>query len=343
MRKWRIRAQATLLVWLLASCASPSIQDEANRMISAGRFDEGLARLRLASERSPGDVALRHAYLRQRELWVNQLLAQADGARGTANLDESEKLYQRVLSVDTANARASAALAALEAERRHGAILANAEILLARKDLSGAEPLVRGVLAEDGGNRAARNLLRRIAEAGPRPDSNAPRLKVSLDRPITLEFRDAPLRTVFDLIARTAAVNFVFDRDVRPDLRTSIGRNRREPFVRLTLEISSADILLSDYDDWHFVLWNAFLACTEAECLEFERREKELGKRTLRAEREASWERIFDLDTVRDAWRGGGGRDSLRVQATFWELRREQVRRVERFRAKRDGGACDAP
>lgn len=127
----------------------------------------------------------------------------------------------------------------------------------------------------------------------------------------------------------------------KPDLRTWIGRNRREPFVRLTLEIPDIDVLLFDYDDWHVVLWHACLSRTEAECREFERREKELGEEGVRAEREASWERIFDLDSVRDAWQGGGGRDTLRVQATFWELRREQVRRVERFAGQRASGTVN--
>jgi general secretion pathway protein D len=39
---------------------------------------------------------------------------------------------------------------------------------------------------------------------------------------VTLEFRDAPLRSVFEVISRTSGINFVFDRDVRADLRTTI-------------------------------------------------------------------------------------------------------------------------
>ena len=38
---------------------------------------------------------------------------------------------------------------------------------------------------------------------------------------MSLDLRDVPVRSVFDVIARTAGINFVFDRDVRPDLRTT--------------------------------------------------------------------------------------------------------------------------
>jgi general secretion pathway protein D len=37
-----------------------------------------------------------------------------------------------------------------------------------------------------------------------------------------LEFRDAPLRQVFEALARTSAINFVFDKDVRGDARITV-------------------------------------------------------------------------------------------------------------------------
>src|SRR6185503_18968799 len=47
-----------------------------------------------------------------------------------------------------------------------------------------------------------------------------PRLRAA--KPMSLDLRDVPVRSVFDVIGRTANYNFVFDRDVRPDLRTSV-------------------------------------------------------------------------------------------------------------------------
>jgi general secretion pathway protein D len=39
---------------------------------------------------------------------------------------------------------------------------------------------------------------------------------------VTLEFRDASLRSVLEIISHQSGLNFVFDRDVRPDLRTTV-------------------------------------------------------------------------------------------------------------------------
>ena len=70
-----------------------------------------------------------------------------------------------------------------------------------------------------------------------RPSSAEPKISLALAKPITLEFRDAPIRSVFEVIARSAGVNFVFDRDVRPDIRVTIFvRNTRlEDVIKLML------------------------------------------------------------------------------------------------------------
>ena len=47
-------------------------------------------------------------------------------------------------------------------------------------------------------------------------------LAKSYKQPITIEFRDAPLKQVFELIARRSGLNFVFDKDVKADAKTSI-------------------------------------------------------------------------------------------------------------------------
>ena len=39
---------------------------------------------------------------------------------------------------------------------------------------------------------------------------------------MTLELRDVALRAAFEALTRSAGINFVLDRDVRPDLRTTI-------------------------------------------------------------------------------------------------------------------------
>jgi general secretion pathway protein D len=47
-------------------------------------------------------------------------------------------------------------------------------------------------------------------------------LKTGLKTLLSLEFRDASLKAVFEVISRTANINFILDKDVRPDLKITI-------------------------------------------------------------------------------------------------------------------------
>ena len=50
----------------------------------------------------------------------------------------------------------------------------------------------------------------------------APELRAQLARPITIELRDAPVRSVLELIAKRSGLNFVYDAGVAPELRTTV-------------------------------------------------------------------------------------------------------------------------
>ncbi|WP_457338002.1 secretin N-terminal domain-containing protein, partial [Rhizobacter sp. P5_C2] len=88
--------------------------------------------------------------------------------------------------------------------------------------LADAEAVLRRVLAQDPGHAAARKALARLRERQMNAEIASPTLKAALNSNITLELRDTPLRNAFDVISRSAQLNFVFDRDVRPDARVTL-------------------------------------------------------------------------------------------------------------------------
>ncbi|MEO8163813.1 MAG: secretin N-terminal domain-containing protein, partial [Betaproteobacteria bacterium] len=65
-------------------------------------------------------------------------------------------------------------------------------------------------------------LQRRIEEMRVSRKGAQPQLGPEFKKPVTLEFRDAQLKNVFEVLSRTSGINFVFDRDVRADLQTTI-------------------------------------------------------------------------------------------------------------------------
>jgi len=188
----RLASVVGLVALLLAGCASLPV-DEAERLSREGRYEDALATLDAALQRDPGAPALRTAHSRQRERVVVQLLARADVALSAGRLDEADRLAERARSLAPGHSR----LAALDSQRA-----------------------------------AARATAQRQAEARAQAAASASRpapppplpaaLSAAFQKPVALEFREATLRQVFEALARSTGVNFVFDKDVRGDAKVTV-------------------------------------------------------------------------------------------------------------------------
>lgn len=215
--------------WLLlagiavAGCATtnPAFM-EGRALIESGNVEQGLARVEEASRAEPTNQEYRTYYYRQRDVAVQRYLSLAESARGANSLDTAEQAYRRALALDPKNARATAGIEALQVERRHRAMLKEAEELLKQGNTDAAHARTREILAENSTQREAQALLRRIEQQTMKAATQTPQLSATLRKPITLEFRDAPLRSVFELISKHTGLNFIFDRDVQPDARTTV-------------------------------------------------------------------------------------------------------------------------
>ena len=215
------RLAAPLLLLTLAACASGTIED-ARRHIEAGRAEEALALLERESKRRPEDLALRAETMRQRELLIAQWLARADTLRLGAQLEFAEALYRRVLAQEPANPRARAGLEQCAADRRHRDVVAAAERLVKAGKHVEAQDLLRPVHTENPQQRDARRLQRQIDDKLAKPAIAALQLRTSTSQPISLELRDVGLRAALDVLQRVSGVNFVLDKDVRPEQRVSM-------------------------------------------------------------------------------------------------------------------------
>src|SRR5204863_3522167 len=136
--------------------------------------------------------------------------------------DEADALYRRVLTHDRGNPRARAGIVQIETDRRHRGQIAEANELVKAGKVREAQDVLRPVLTENPQQREARRLQRAIDERLLKPAIATVQLKPSVLRPISLDLREVTLRNVFEVLQRASGINFVFDRDVRTDQRTSI-------------------------------------------------------------------------------------------------------------------------
>ena len=117
--------------------------------------------------------------------------------------------------------RAQRGLELLGRDRRHGEIMVQALRDFDQGRLDEADARIRTVLAENPGFGAAISLRAKIDTArGPR--NVTPRLKTRDNRSVVLQFRDASTKMVFEVLARQTGINFIFDKDIKSDGKTTI-------------------------------------------------------------------------------------------------------------------------
>lgn len=207
---------------LLAGCAAQHAFDEGQGLYEQGRVEEGLAQMDKAYRLDPDNSEYRAQYFRRREAAIYRWLSQAEAAKNKSDWEEAQNDYQRILRIDPDNPRAKVGLSSLAGEKKQMQMLTEARANLDKGEISEAAKKVRSVLTYTPSNPAALKMKREIEAKLAATAQAGTIFKSKLARPITIEFKDAPIRAVFDSISKVAGVNFLFDKDLRPDLRTNL-------------------------------------------------------------------------------------------------------------------------
>ena len=213
-----------VIVTFLSSCVSNPAHKAALKKVKDGPVQEGVAKLKESSAKEPDVQAYRVDYLRERERAVNQLLVDATSALDKGNLDEAETLYGTVLTMDTENAQAKLGLNEVDRGRRHAEAINKAQDAMGRNDFEAAHNALQPVLIESPNDKEATDLSRQIDTAR---YTNAnlnqiPEMGGAYKKPISLQFKDANLKMIFEAIARTTGLNILIDKDVKNDLKATV-------------------------------------------------------------------------------------------------------------------------
>jgi general secretion pathway protein D len=134
---------------------------------------------------------------------------------------------KRALAFDTGGKRVEALLSDLAIERRQRKALEDAEALAAKRQPEAALRVVADALKDGPRQSDLLALQRRLEVDARQAQLRASQKGLSETRPISLDFRDAGLRTVLDVVTRNSGVNFILDKDIRPDIRVTCSCARR--------------------------------------------------------------------------------------------------------------------
>lgn len=212
---------ATLVAASLGGCAGHAAYREGTDLLSKNEVEQSLVKFQQAVNEAPNNAAYKAAYLTTRDANANRLLLEADRALADSKPALAQQNYIRVLTIDPGNERARIGMRALDADRRQAALLAEAETATDKRDYDIAKAKLQAILTERPDHEGARLLLAQVNEKSA-PVAAETGLSAAFRTPISLEFRDAPLKQIFEVIARHSGLNFVFDKDVKSDQRTSI-------------------------------------------------------------------------------------------------------------------------
>lgn len=239
--RW-VRGLALASLLALGGCAyfQPGAHEEGLALMEQGQTLEGLARLEEAVRQQPRNAERRMALATRRNAAIQQALTRGQKALNEGRLSEAEEAFRLALQIEPDQTMARQGQVAVVQERRHRQWLSEVEALIKKggpTDLQQAQDRLRAVLGEQPAHPLALTLRTRLQELQAQQARPGQRLAAIYQQPITLEFRDAPLKSVFDVIAKVSGLNFFFDREIRPDLKATIlARNTSiEDAIRLLL------------------------------------------------------------------------------------------------------------
>ncbi|MFA5313361.1 MAG: DUF3841 domain-containing protein [Methanomassiliicoccales archaeon] len=119
----------------------------------------------------------------------------------------------------------------------------------------------------------------------------------------------------------------------KPDLRSRAHLPKGTDGVRIKFLADPSTVLLSDFDNWHYVLSNWYLGQNKKQDDDFDRRFSKATQKGDQTEIKAcneiireSWSRIFIKDTTKKL--------KAHIQATFWKIEWGQVVQVTKFTAR---------
>ena len=210
---------------LVAACASQTAYEQGMELVAQGDQESALVELEKAVRLEPTNARYRIDYRNQVARMIAIQVARAEDALREGDIATARERFVAALKYDPTNEAVRRAIAALDQEERFRALVADAERQADAGKVEAARDRLRAALAD---NPASLTIGRALAQLQARVDKAEEERQARLSaasvmkRPVTLQFRDANVRMVFEALSRTTGLNVILDRDVRADLKTTI-------------------------------------------------------------------------------------------------------------------------
>ncbi len=220
----RLLAPLFLAACLAGCVTTQGPYQEGRQLAEQGRYEEALPRYEAALREDPNRAELRLAVASTRERLAGQWLQQAEQVAASGRRADADLLITRAVTLDPTNERARKLADNARLERRRAEWQVEAETAWARGDAETARSRLQAILAEAPQDATALRLRDAIdaSQSNQAPAQPDPKMAAALAKPVSIEFKDASLKQIFEVLARTSGINFVFDKDVNASQPTTI-------------------------------------------------------------------------------------------------------------------------
>lgn len=217
-----LTAAGLAVVLLLGACAEQAVRDDASAHMRDGQFEAAIQGLKDGLSRYPDSTTLRAGLTSSRSEALSRLVAQVAQLRTQGKFDDADKAIQRALALEPDNPRLRDLRNDLVLARRQRAVLEDVSALIAQDKKELALRKLEAALRETPRQPDLVALQRRLQLELRLDSGSSGQVGLAETRPITLDFKNAPLSVVLDAITKGSGVNFVLDRDVRLDNRVTV-------------------------------------------------------------------------------------------------------------------------
>jgi general secretion pathway protein D len=207
---------------LMSGCAQQRIRAQADEAIEQGQYEQAVQTLQAGAQQYPDSALLRSGLIQAREAVLSRMLTQAATLRATGKIADAQQLLKRALPYDSSGTRVQTLLDDLARQQAATEALAKARTLVAQGNEAEALAVVNAAQKEWPADPELQAAQRQLEIKARQKYLGSGQLALSEARPISVDFRDASLRTVLDVITRNSGINFIFDKDLRTDSRVTV-------------------------------------------------------------------------------------------------------------------------
>ncbi|MDT8316412.1 MAG: cohesin domain-containing protein [bacterium] len=198
----------------VAGCASTKLVRDGDMLASQGRWDEALDQYDKALETSPDNTGFRIKVIETKYKASLAHIKKGEALLQKEDYDRAILEFQIATALNPSIKRSE--YLAMEAKKRKDAAYyykAGLDFLKQKKTVEAKAALKRALSLNANLEGAAEELER--LEQDKKTILGGYELNLKSEKPITLKFKDTPVKDIFDIISKLSGINFIFDEGVK--------------------------------------------------------------------------------------------------------------------------------